>query len=111
MYCTEGPINRIQGRYLYYRPYYRISEAPKSKYICLGRVTPQVDQDRKTIASFPYIDEHQRLRLWDVDNGVPLPIRGKGVVEGGIPPEVLRNKSPRLFEFAQSLGYWLDVKA
>lgn len=68
-----------------------------------------ISRGRLQVCSFPYVDERQRLRLWDVNEGEPLRVVGHGVINGGLPPELVRKRFPRLFEWAQRRGYWKDV--
>lgn len=65
--------------------------------------------NRQTFRTFPYIDDNQRLRIWDVDGSKPLRIVGHRIVDGGFPAEEVRKRCPKLFAFAQHLGYWKDV--
>lgn len=68
------------------------------------------DEGVQEVRSFPYVDENKRLRVWNVDKGEPFRIIGWGVVDGGLPPGVVRKRWPRLFDWAQQLGYWKDLK-
>lgn len=70
-----------------------------------------IPRDRRVVRSFPYVDERQRLRLWDVDENEPFRVVGHGVIDGGLPPELVRKRFPKLFAWAQNRGYWTDVNA
>lgn len=50
------------------------------------------------------------LRVWDVDKGEAFQLHGRGVIQGGLPPKVVRQRHPKIFAWAQELGYWTDVQ-
>lgn len=68
----------------------------------------EAPKERLLLRSFPYVDE-DRLRIWDVDEGEPIRLLGRGVVDGAFPAEEVRKRCPKLFAWAQQLGYWNHV--
>lgn len=67
------------------------------------------EDETLTLDHVPYIDENQRLRIWDFGKGEPLNLTGTGVVDGGLLPQAIQRRHPPLFSLAQQLGYWSNA--
>lgn len=65
------------------------------------------DSPKPYIRFFPYIHKDGRLHLWDVERRADLDLRW-GVQVNSWGPREVQNRIPRLFNFAQSLGYWKE---
>lgn len=85
--------------------YYRLSNMGIRKF----QLSIDIVDDRQYVRSFPYVDENQRLRIWDVDESKPLRLIGRGVIDGALPWEQVHQRSRLLFDWARRLGYWHDV--
>lgn len=117
-YSLENTFTRIPRKKTRTKAAYRLSskysfsdQPPgRKRALTLRCHLPGVQDDKVTIRQVPYIDDNQRLRIWKLDQGEPLQIIGRGVVDGAMLPEEVRRRYPPMFAFAQSLGYWLDVK-
>lgn len=92
------------------QPSYRIQNLPTTLRFHLAVDLPKDSNSQLYLNTFPYVDEKQRLRVWDVARGELIPLVGRNVVDGGMRGEEVRKRSSRFFNWAQSLGYWADVQ-
>lgn len=110
-YRTRTRFYGFPGRNSYCtQPTYSVPLVRRGKPFQFTITRPRVDQKFLILQHFPYVDDDKRLRIWDLDAEEPLKVVGRGVVDGAMLPEEVRRRGPDLFAFAQSLGYWLDVK-
>lgn len=63
----------------------------------------------ETACWFPYIADDGRLRVWNATKGEDAKLVAKrGVTSNGFEAGEVRRRWPRLFELAQSEGFWPD---
>lgn len=102
--------NLYQGRNPLLQTHYKLAFNKTSTTDILGSFGVLGYTPGQRIRHFPYVDEMQHLRIWDVDKGAPLTLVSRDCVNGGVPPTAVRKRSPRFFAWAQSLGYWLNIE-
>ena len=67
------------------------------------RLTMRIPIGVDEVKGLPYIDEMEQLRIWDRDRQRDNVFSGGASSLDGI---AVRHRWPKLFAYAQSLGYW-----
>ncbi|KAG8997386.1 hypothetical protein FRB93_000390 [Tulasnella sp. JGI-2019a] len=70
------------------------------------RFRPVIPPDQQVVTFFPYVGKSGLLHLWDTFKGGDLALRGRGRTVSGYEPKYVREQWPKLFELAQSEGFW-----
>lgn len=106
-YYAQSRLSRTHGRAPRLSPSYYLSGLG---WLREFRTYVDVTEDRQVVRSFPYMDDNQRLGIWDVEEKKPIRVTGRGVIDGGLTGEQVQKRWPSLFSWAQRLGYWGGVK-
>ncbi|KAG8997383.1 hypothetical protein FRB95_006043 [Tulasnella sp. JGI-2019a] len=72
------------------------------------RFRPDIPLDQQTVTFFPYIGNSGLLHLWDTIKGGDLTLKLPGSTISGFGPEYVRKRWPKLFQLAQSEGFWAE---
>ncbi|KAG9028823.1 hypothetical protein FRB95_006050 [Tulasnella sp. JGI-2019a] len=72
------------------------------------RFRPIVPPDQQAVTFFPYVGKSGLLHLWDIAKGSNLKLRLSGLPVSGFEPSHVRQRWPKLFDLAQSEGFWAE---